>query len=388
MSKEQDRTEYIGAASSMREVSHYHDNRLNQLISRINSALNTNFLLTTENVHADPELYGYCKAIAKAETHAHLKVSVDFEKMFFRFAKAFFRDGFALNESNIEILKSADLYLKSGWDKEGRNLKGFSLVNIFSTFGEILSEINDSVAGTYTDIGELISVARKNLTDSNISTNERRLLEIKLKIFEKVKNTIKDMFNFKAGGLPQFVEYYQAASWVLDMTDVSDEMPSLQKLTKGAMHGYMQDNVEYAELRFNIGRDVDSTLEKIATIIQAVKGFKTNVDEKKKTAPEVRLILSSLKFDNRDWDYQSRVDQKTQSIDVLLAILRDALKHPDKEIILSRTKGAKVTYRDVLKAVVGLDAAGQEEGSTPDLFFDAYHKLKQYNSEVMELSDD
>ena len=427
----------LGAAGSLTNVQNFHEQRLRRIITQINAVQQTGFNVTSAEKRKNPKMYKRIREAKKAETHAHMKMSVDFEiKIWNQLILNFGNDTARREERDTILSKSQDHLnnLRRRYYKE-RNLPQpdmeIDLVMMFQTANEIVDDLFDFTRNRFVGLAntlssnkdyiaqdaiDLVNLAEilqshgrgnflqnrmdselgrvyKRLTPESqawvetVSEEERNRIRMKIASYHRMKHAVFDIFNFQDGGLEDFVLSFMSTSALFKLSKEQGDAAD-RRITKSALAQYQEDNVSYAELRFNISQsgDPEKSVQKTRDeIVNTILAHKEYVREQENVgqatdAPELKLILSITKFNDYGKPESERKAHKVGSVETFVEILRQAMDAGDNRLV----EGADVTGNDILSYVVGIDAAGQEEYNNPSLFFDAYEVIEKFKLEMIQ----
>jgi len=422
----------MGAAANLPHVRDFHKTRLSNMVEQINQAKGTNFQIKEVSERENPELFQQIQSSPKADTHTHLKMAVDFD--------LYIWNGTILS-MDPEIISKFEKYI-SGSDQlltgilsrgqklspEDQKQEVFELKKVFEvardTTLDLYNFVQDRKRAKKAPVQDYDAIKNKDriVEDAkaelsllkgeldekvkqegrNPETDRQReeieTIQQKIDLYERCKFFVKNAFNFQEGALTDFVPHFMAASNILKLSK-EDELPTLKRITREVLNQYQSDNVRYFEPRFNIGGK--GTREEVLTVIQAYEEWKAGQLAKNPNAviPEMKIILSITKFGDQDTKaYDTRVQHKTDSMQTVVDILRDARNreadgdkpyedfalNPDSE----NPSGYAVKPSDLLKYLSGVDSAGVEEHNPPSLFYNAFGIIEDYNAEVREAGRD
>ena len=408
----------LGSAANLPHVRDFHKDRLTSIISQVNRTRGTHLTLMEEASRKNNALFQAAQAAPKADTHTHLKMSVDFDLYIWNgiilstdmktneeFLKQLGKSDQLLTGLFVERQKkhgepSADQKSKEIFElKKIFEIARSSTINLFN-FVETQRQARGEPARKYDEVKNkdmILEDAKAELTrlehdlDARIQKDghstetdglrkefEQHRKEIEL--YQHLKFFVQHAFNFQEGPLTEFVPHFIAASSLLNISE-ADKIGTLKRITKGVISNYQKDNVTYFEPRFNIGSKGETQTEVVA-VIEAYKEWIT--DEKKKNPnamiPEMKIILSITKFADQKKPYHEREQHKTESMQAFIDILQDARRG-----VASGDKpydGFSIKPSEVLKFLSGIDSAGQEEFNPPSMYFNAFRLIENYNAAV------
>ncbi len=405
----------LGAAANLSVIRQFHIYHLNALLAQINEALGTDLNLRINDVRENQDMYDLIAKVFNSETHAHQKMSLDFEQYIWRFI---FLGQTILDESvgegELESHKK-DILASEGslaalLKEQGIQDIDIKLVDLIKdarstlqTLEKLLQKYLPRYEAPPENRDRIIEDAENLLASKNyvskISTEDREAIVNAIDLFGIIKFQARDLYNFQEGPLTKFVIHFMAGSKLLKVAPGAEELETLQNITKEGLTEYQKIRNAYLEWRFNIG-NVKGTLEEMLATLQAYAEFQE--ENPGVINPTLKLILSITKFSDQDYaTEEERSQHKIESARVLLSILRQAIKlvledqgevtfpasfvdETGQTITLNNQFNfSKVTPKLILESIVGIDAAGQEEFNQPDLFFEAFRLIvDEYNAEV------
>jgi len=236
----------------------------------------------------------------------------------------------------------------------------------------------------------------------NLSDKEKNNLQNKINLYFTLKYYVFDRMNFQEGALTLFVPHFMAVS-KLQKISRQNSLITFKEMAKKGLHNYQLDQNAYVEGRFNIDAEdasakTKNTLNELLAVLRGYKEFQVELKAKNPYIMPLilKIILSITKFDDASKPVADRKQHKNDSAQVIINIMEEALKLGNKPfdsvrdekgnviLDLSGDRALQVTGMDVLEALVGMDAAGQEEFNPPYLFYEAYRKIHERNKQLLK----
>jgi len=371
----------LGAAINEESVRDFHYYRLQGLITRVNRSLETGISITKEEKFANEKLYRTCREAPKAELHCHLAMSLEFSMLW---------GGLLRYKKTNENEKAYDTALDAS-EKLLENLTGeeIDLKGILEEARSTAIQLNEFINAYTPSVGSEIRELPKNMdylaTDAQLLINTLGILEMEERIriqklinqYNLMRHYVRHLFNYQEGALTRFVKHFAMVSKAEGVLD-PDKIGAMRRLTRDMLEGGLKDNVAYIEARFNVGSKKESTLAEIKAVIMEYKDW---CDEKRSDnatikLPELKIIMSVTK--RVDMSEEEKRKTYTDSAKILVDILDEARSIGGN----AYNDAIEVTGKDVLDYVIGVDAAGQEEGNPPELFEEAFKVFDGYNAKV------
>ncbi|MBW3013499.1 cyclic nucleotide-binding domain-containing protein, partial [Candidatus Woesearchaeota archaeon] len=386
-----DKFEAMGAASRLDYLYKFHADRMRDIATDISNDLGVKINVEHKKLVDKPEIKELIDKSPKADTHTHLKMSLAFRILM---NDVFLNPDIDVSDPKISgnVMQTQNL-LSKFFETE------IDLVNVINLargsaqgLHEELLEMYDAygIFPEYTEMPKnkqlLVQDAEELINDlgEGMDPADRKLLEKRIGLFNKMQQQLRWLFSFDEGTLVEFVQVFIATSGMYKILP-EEKMALLRSITKEYIIEYAEDNAAYVEPRTNVGNEEEST-EDLANIIAAYKSVKGK-------KPDMRIILSfgkgiiqNAKDQQEMNSEEARIKANAENAKTVVSILKKAIENPDK--VYLEIEGETVTGRDILHYFAGVDTAGQEEYNPPKLFIEAFNIIDDYNKFVNELPEE